>query len=414
MDTSAKTLFTNANLVLDGFAELQKSFEVMVQGNRILAVSSTPLNREDASVIDVGGRTLMPGLIDAHAHITGLSLSPKNIAYPASEIAIAAANYLRASLMDGFTSIREAGGADHGIARLLAEGKIIGPRLFYSGRALTQTGGGADFRTPDEVVDPCGEPGPFSVMAVIADGVAEVRKAAREELRRGAAQIKVFISGGVVFPSEAHPTIYEYSLEELRAIVEEAKGRGTYVMAHVYTDEGVRRCLQAGVRSIEHANFVTEETVAAMAREGAYLDPTFISLVQRIESAHETGLSNAIVENLRTTVAKGRQVYRWAKQHGVPIAFGTDLWGSEAQKSQLREFEMRMGLDDPANVIRSATTINADLLMQTGSLGIIAPGAYADLLAIEGDPLSDLGVMSNPQKNLKLIMKDGVIYKNEL
>ena len=414
MDTSAKTLFTNANLVLDGFAELQKSFEVMVQGNRILAVSPTPLDREDANVIDVGGRTLMPGLIDAHAHITGLSLSPKNIAYPASEIAIAAANYLRASLMDGFTSIREAGGADHGIARLLAEGKIIGPRLFYSGRALTQTGGGADFRTPDEVVDPCGEPGPFSVMAVIADGIDEVRKAAREELRRGAAQIKVFISGGVVFPSEAHPTIYEYSLEELRAIVEEAKGRGTYVMAHVYTDEGVRRCLQAGVRSIEHANFVTEETVAAMAREGAYLDPTFISLVQRIESAPETGLSNAIVENLRTTVAKGRQVYRWAKQHGVPIAFGTDLWGSEAQKSQLREFEMRMGLDDPANVIRSATTINADLLMQTGSLGIIAPGAYADLLAIEGDPLSDLGVMSNPQKNLKLIMKDGVIYKNEL
>jgi imidazolonepropionase-like amidohydrolase len=316
--------------------------------------------------------------------------------------------------MDGFTSIREAGGADHGIARLLAEGKIIGPRLFYSGRALTQTGGGADFRTPDEVVDPCGQPGPFSVMAIIADGVDEVRKAAREELRRGAAQIKVFISGGVVFPSEAHPTIYEYSLEELRAIVEEAKGRGTYVMAHVYTNEGVRRCLQAGVRSIEHANFITEVTVAAMAREGAYLDPTFISLVQRIESAGETGLSNTIVENLRATVAKGRQVYRWAKQHGVPIAFGTDLWGSEAQKSQLREFEMRMDLDDPATVIRSATSVNAELLMQTGSLGVIAPGAYADLLVIEGDPLSDLRVMTKPRNNLKLIMKDGVIYKNEL
>ncbi len=414
MNSAAKNLFINANLVLGGFPELQKSFEVMVQGNRILAVSPTPLNREDANVIDVGGRTLMPGLIDAHAHITGLSLSPKNIAYPASEIAIAAANYLRASLMDGFTSIREAGGADHGIARLLAEGKIIGPRLFYSGRALTQTGGGADFRTPDEVVDPCGQPGPFSVMAIIADGVDEVRKAAREELRRGAAQIKVFISGGVVFPSEAHPTIYEYSLEELRAIVEEAKGRGTYVMAHVYTNEGVRRCLQAGVRSIEHANFITEETVAAMAREGAYLDPTFISLVQRIESAGETGLSNTIVENLRATVAKGRQVYRWAKQHGLPIAFGTDLWGSEAQKSQLREFEMRMDLDDPANVIRSATSVNAELLMQTGSLGVIAPGAYADLLVIEGDPLSDLRVMTKPRKNLKLIMKDGVIYKNEL
>jgi imidazolonepropionase-like amidohydrolase len=414
MDLGAKTLFTNANLILDGFGELQRSFEVLVGGNRILSVSQTALDRRDANVIDVAGRTLMPGLIDAHAHITGLSLSPRNISYPASEIAIAAANYLRCSLMDGFTSIREAGGADHGVARLLTEGKIVGPRLFYSGRALTQTGGGADFRSPDETIDPCGDSGPFSVMSVICDGVDQVRKAAREELRRGAAQIKVFVSGGVVFPSEAHATIYEYSREELSAIVEEAKGRGTYAMAHVYTDEGVRRCLEAGVRSIEHANFVCEETVALMAQHGAYLDPTFISLVQRIESAPQTGLPESIVENLKATVSKGQQVYRWAKRYEVPIAFGTDLWGPEAQKSQLREFEMRIGLDDAASIVRSATRINADLLMQSGNLGVIAPGAYADLLVVEGNPLSDVRVMIDPEKNLKLIMKDGVIYKNGL
>ena len=414
MQSAAKTLFTNANLVLDGFAELQKPFDVLIEGNRIRSVSPAPLAHQDCDVIDVGGRTLMPGLIDAHAHITGLSLSPRNIAYPASEIAVAAADYLRASLMDGFTSIREAGGADHSIARLLTEGKIAGPRLFYSGRALTQTGGGADFRTPDEVIDPCGQPGPFSVMSVIADGIDEVRKAAREELRRGAAQIKTFVSGGVVFPSEAHSTIYEYSLDELRAIVEEAKGRGTYVMAHVYTDEGVRRCLLAGVRSIEHANFASEETIAMMAQYGAWLDPTFISLVQRIETAAETGLTKAIVDNLQATVARGRQVYQWAKRYHVPIAFGTDLWGSDARKSQLREFEMRIDLDDPSNIIRSATSVNAELLMQRGKLGIIAPGACADLLVVEGDPLRDVRVMINPQKNLKLIMRDGVIHKNEL
>ncbi len=414
MDLSAKTLFKNANLVLDGCVELQKSFDVLVDGNRITSVSPQPLAVTDAKIFDVGGRTLMPGLIDAHAHITGLSLSPKNVAYPASEIAIAAANYLRASLMDGFTSIREAGGADHGIARLLNEGKIIGPRLFYSGRALTQTGGGADFRTPDEVTDSCGQPGPFSVMSVIADGVHEVRKAAREELRRGASQIKVFISGGVVFPSEAHPTVYEYSLDELRAIVEEARGRGTYVMAHVYTDEGVRRCLQAGVRSIEHGNFVSEKTVVMMAEHGAYLDATFISLVQRIESAADNGLSDTIVNNLKNTVAKGHQVYRWAKNHHVPIGFGTDLWGLEAQKSQLREFEMRADLDEPVNIVRSATVVNAELLLQKGNLGVIAEGASADLLIVEGDPLRDLRVMTSPKKNLKLIMKDGAIYKNEL
>jgi imidazolonepropionase-like amidohydrolase len=148
MNGAAKVLFKNANLVLDGHRELQRSYDVLVEGDRIVSVSRKPISSDDASVIELGGRTLMPGLIDAHAHITGLSLSPRNTSYPVSEIALAAASYLRSSLMDGFTSIREAGGADHGIARLLAEGKINGPRLFYSGRALTQTGGGADFRTP--------------------------------------------------------------------------------------------------------------------------------------------------------------------------------------------------------------------------------------------------------------------------
>ena len=409
-----QTLFTNANLVLDGFAELQPSFNVLVKDNRIVAVSAQPINAPEATAIDVGGRTLMPGLIDAHAHITGLSLTPKNIAYPAAEIAIASANYLRNCLMDGYTTIREAGGADHATARLLAEGHIIGPRLFYSGKALTQTGGGADFRTPDEAIDPCGHVGPFSNMSVIADGTAEVRKAAREELRKGATQIKLFASGGVVFPAEGHATRYEFAEEELSAVVEEAAARGTYVMAHVYTDEGVRRCLRAGVRSIEHANFVNEDTVAMMAECGAFYVPTFISLVQRVESANETHLPKAIVENLQRTIDRGRQVYRWARKHEVPVGFGTDLWGPDAQKSQLREFEMRQGLDTPADILRSATATNAELLMEKGTLGTIAEGAYADLLIVEGNPLADLGVLMNPQKNLKFIMKDGVVYKNEL
>ena len=407
-------LFKNSNLVLDGPTTLQTGFDVLVRGNRIDRVSPTPIGSADATVIDLAGKTLMPGLIDAHAHVTGLTLSPRNISYSASEIALASSSYLRNSLMDGFTTIREAGGADHSTARLLAEGAIVGPRLFYSGKALTQTGGGADFRTPHELIDPCGHVGPFSVMSVIADGIAEVRKAAREELRQGAAQIKLFASGGVVFPSEAHSTLYEYSEPELRAVVEEAASRGTYVMAHVYTDEGIRRCLKAGVRSIEHGNFANEETIALMSECGAYLDPTFISLVQRIESAGEAGLSDAIVDNLRKTVARGKQVYSWARKYNVPIAFGTDLWGPKARESQLREFEIRMELDSAANIIRSATATNAALLMQQWKLGTIAAGAYADLLVVDGDPLTDLRVMLDPEKNLKFIMKDGIIHKNEL
>jgi len=409
-----QTLFMNAHLVLDGFAELQRGFNVLVKDGRIAVVSTKPIAAAEATVVDVGGRTLLPGLIDAHAHITGLSLTPKNIANPAADIAIAAANYLRNCLMDGYTTIREAGGADHATARLLAEGQITGPRLYYSGRALTQTGGGADFRTPDEETDACGHIGPFSIMSVIADGADAVRKAAREELRRGATQIKLFASGGVVFPAEGHATRYEFTEAELRAAVEEAAARDTYVMAHVYTDEGVRRCLEAGVRSIEHANFVSEQTVAMMAERGAFYVPTFISLVQRVESAAETHLPPAIVDNLHRTIARGRQVYGWARKHGVPIGFGTDLWGPDAQKSQLREFEMRRDLDTPAEIMRSATAVNAALLMEKGRLGTIAEGAYADLLVVDGDPFKDLGVFDDRGTRLPAIMKGGEFYRNRL
>jgi len=411
----AGTIFTNARLLLDGCDQLQTGHEVLVDGGLIRAVSAAPLPRTpDTTVIDAGQRTLMPGLIDAHAHIMGLSLTPKNISYPEAEITMASVAYLRNCLMDGFTSIREAGGADHSTARLLAEGAAIGPRLFYSGKALTQTGGGADFRTPDEHLDPCGHVGPFSNMSVITDGIDEIRRAAREELRKGASQIKLFASGGVVFPAEGHASRWEFSDGELRAAVEEAAARDTYVMAHVYTDEGVRRCLAAGVRSIEHANFVSEETVAMIGAAGAFLVPTFISLVQRVESAAENHLSPAIVANLERTIARGRQVYAWARKHEVPIGLGTDLWGPEAQKSQLRELEMRRDLDPPAAILRSATLTNAELLMQKGRLGTIAEGAYADLLVVDGDPLADIGVLLDPQRNLKFIMKDGVVYKNEL
>ncbi|HBB7077012.1 TPA: amidohydrolase family protein [Legionella pneumophila] len=408
-------LFKNANVILGESTEIQKNFDVMVQNDLISQVSQTPLQPlEGMRVIDVKGKTLMPGLIDAHAHVTGLTLSPKNIFYSEAEIFLAAATYLKNSLFYGFTTLREAGGADFRIAQLLDNKSIPGPRLFYSGRALTQTGGGADFRKPNEQIDPCGHVGSFSTMSVIADGVDEVRKAAREELRKGATQLKVFASGGVVFPSLSNPTLYEYSEEELSTIVEEARARNTYVMAHAYSDESVRKCIKSGVRSIEHANFVSEPTVELMSESGVFYDPTFISLAQRIESAEQNRLSEAIVANLKNTIEKGKKVYEYALKYKIPIAFGTDLWGPEAQRDQLREFEMRKELDSAANIIRSATVVNAELLMQKGKLGVISAGAYADLLVVDGNPLVNLNVLLRPDENLKLIMKDGGIYKNEL
>jgi len=249
-------------------------------------------------------------------------------------------------------------------------------------------------------------------MSVIVDGEDEVRRAAREELRLGATQLKLFASGGVVFPSKAHATRYEFSCAEIEAAVEEAAARDTYVMVHAYTDEGVRRCLQAGVRSIEHANFVTEETVALMGEHSAFFDPTFISLVQRIESAGRTGLSDTIVHNLTDTIDRGRTVYGWARKHGVPIALGTDLWGPDARRCQLRELEVRSDLDEARNIVRSATSVNAELLMMPGLLGTIREGAFADLLVVDGDPLKDVRILCRPDENLLLVMKDGVIYSD--
>jgi imidazolonepropionase-like amidohydrolase len=185
-------------------------------------------------------------------------------------------------------------------------------------------------------------------------------------------------------------------------------------MVHAYNEEAVRRCLRAGVRSIEHANFVTEETVALMGEHGAFFDPTFISLVQRVESAAETGLSDSIVENVTHAIERGRTVYGWARKHGVPIALGTDLWGPDARRCQLRELEVRSELDEARNIVRSATTVNAELLMMPGQLGTIRQGAFADLLVVEGDPLRDARVMCRPEENLLLVMKDGVVYSDRL
>lgn len=408
------TLFSNARLVLDDADTLTPPSHVAIDGNRISYVGAQRPTDVFDREIDVAGRTLMPGLIDAHAHITGLSLSPRHHMIGQGDIDAASVDYLETALRDGFTTIREAGGADHRIARRLEEGDIVGPRLFYSGRALTMTGGGADFRTMEESVDPCGHITPYSVMSVIVDGVDQVRRAAREELRLGATQLKLFASGGVVFPAKSHATRYEFSRAELEAANEEAVARDTYIMVHAYTDEAVRRCLEAGIRSIEHANFISEETVAMMGKYGAYFDPTFISLVQRVESAPETGLSQTIVHNVTDAIERGKTVYGWARKHGVPIALGTDLWGPDARRSQLRELELRSELDEARNVVRSATTVNADLLMMSGQLGTIRDGAFADLLIVDGDPLHDARVLCNPDENLRLVMKDGVIYTDRL
>jgi imidazolonepropionase-like amidohydrolase len=251
-------------------------------------------------------------------------------------------------------------------------------------------------------------------MSVIADGVDEIRRAAREELRKGAAQIKIFASGGVVFPAEGHATRHEFSDAELRAAMEAAAARGTYVMAHVDTDEGVRRCLAAGVRSIEHANFVSEETVAMIGAAGAFLLPTFISLVQRVESATTHSPAPAIVANLQRSIARGRQVDAWARKHGVSIGLDTELWGRRRSARSCANSRCAATWTRLRPSCARPPPPMPSVLMHAGRLGTLAEGACADLLVVECDPLSDIGVLLDPQRNLKFIMKGGVVYKNEL
>ena len=408
-------LIRNGNVLDPRAGTLRRGHDVLVEDS-VISKIDPGLVAPTARIIDAGGRTVMPGLIDCHVHVTAshlrYGLSP-NRHLPASLVTLHAARSLKAMLMRGFTTVRDAGGADLGLKLALEAGLIEGPRLFISGRAISQTGGHGDFRERIDQCEPCACSHLFNGIGRVADGLAAVQHAARDEIRMGADQIKVMASGGVA--SAADPVHFlQYSVDELSALVDEAARADTYVMAHAYTDDAVRRCLAAGVRSIEHANFVSEETVAMIGAAGAYLVPTFISLVQRVESAAEHGLAPGIVANLQRTIARGRQVYAWAHRHGVPIGLGTDLWGPEAQLAQLREFEMRRDLDTPAAILRSATVTNAALMMQAGKLGTLAAGACADLLVVDGDPLSDIGVLLDPQRHLKLIMKDGQLYKNEL
>ena len=267
-------LFRNGKL-FDGLgAETRNGLEVLVEDDRIKEVSETPISAAAARVVDLAGRTLMPGLIDAHFHAVAADPNIGNVEnMPPSLIAQHSRGFLEASVRRGFTTIRDAGGADYGLATAIETGLIAGPRLFYSGLALSQTGGHGDFRPYEQDHGLCSCGLGARVFSRIVDGVPEVRRAARDELRKGATQIKIMASGGVASPSD--PTwVLQFSEEEIRAVVWEARSWRTYVMAHAYTPEAIRRCVEYGVRSIEHGNLIDAETAAYVAEQGAFVVPT--------------------------------------------------------------------------------------------------------------------------------------------
>jgi imidazolonepropionase-like amidohydrolase len=406
----AVVIFANC-AVLDGTRnERREDHHVLVENGRIREVSDRPLDGAAAETVDLRGRTLMPGLIDAHVHVVAVDTVLARLAeQPASLVTLQAAKVLEGMLQRGFTTIRDAGGADGGLAEAVEEGLVRGPRLFPSGRALSQTGGHGDLRprTRSVVTCACCEEG--AGLARIADGVAECRRAARDELRKGATQIKIMASGGVASPYDPVWNL-QYSEEEARAIVEEARAWHTYVMAHAYSAEAIRRSIDFGVRSIEHANLIDRETAAHVAGAGAFVVPTLVTYDAMHRFGRELGFPEVSLQKLGDVREAGLRSLEILQAATVKTGFGTDLLGP-MHRHQSREFMIRAEAMRPFDIIRSATIVNAELLNRAGEIGVVAPGARADLIAVDGDPLADISVLDGQGERLSHIMKDGVFYK---
>lgn len=361
--------------------------------------------------IDLESRIVMPGLIDAHVHVTAIDINLADAKYAPSEVAIQAEKYLEAMLMRGFTTVRDAGGADWGIAHAVNKGLIKGSRIFISGKALSPTGGHGDFRDKTAEFEPCGCCCPGSYLSRLADGVTGVRMAVRDEMRQGAHQIKIMASGGVASPTDKI-TDLQYSEEEIRAIVEETADHGSYVMAHAYSPQAIQRCLRCGVRTIEHGNLIDEYTAQLMVAAGAFLVPTLVIYKALAEIGKRLGFPQDSLNKLSSVRAKGLEAIQIARKAGVKIGFGTDLLGPEAHQMQLQEFTIRSAVETPHQLISSATLVNAEILQMQGQLGVITQGAIADLLVLKENPFDDLSVLS--EAHYDLIMKEGVIYKNRI
>jgi imidazolonepropionase-like amidohydrolase len=393
--------------VFDGQApEPREPLDVLVEGDRIREVSDRPIRSDAARVLRVDGRTLMPGLIDAHWHVIAADVNLTRLDSMPESLRVAHARvYLEEALDRGFTTIRDAGGADLGLALAVEQGLIRGPRLFFGGRALSQTGGHGDMR-PREHPDACCQAG---ALGQLADGPDEVRRVTRQELRKGAHHIKLMVSGGVASPVDPI-WMLQYSEEEIRAAVDETGRWRRYVMAHAHTAEATRRCVAYGVRSVEHGTLVDRETAEFVAARGAFVVPTLVVIHALWEQGPALGfppVSLGKLAEVKDAAIGSLEILRAA---GVKVGFGTDLLGP-LHREQSREFRLRAEVLSPAEILRSATSVNAELLDRTGELGVVAPGAIADLLVVDGNPLEDLGLLLDEGRHLAVIMKGGELHK---
>jgi len=400
---------------------LRDGFRVVVEGEKISSVE--PMEKPLAEYIvavDCGRRVLMPGMIDAHYHVMLASL-PLNELLTADigYINLAAAAEASRVLMRGFTSIRDMAGPCFGLKRAIDSGLVPGPRIWPSGAMISQTAGHGDFRQPYEI--PAARGAPLSHAEVfgvgaVADGVAEVLRRAREQLMLGASQLKLAAGGGVV--SSYDPIdVSQFTEAEFRAAVEAAENWGTYVTVHAYTPRAIMVAIRAGVRCVEHGHLMDEEVAQTLSEQGVWLS---IQPFLDDEDAVPFPEGSAQREKLLMVTRGTDATYELAKKHRIKTAWGTDILFdrrlSDRQGAQLAKMTR---WHEPVDVLRMATSVNAELLRMSGPrtpysapLGVIEAGAYADLLLVDGDPLTQIHLLAAPEKNLLVIMKDGRFYKN--
>ena len=412
---SQQILFKNFELLEPSFGELRGGYQLLVEGDTVRELSSAPIKAPDASVIDCGGRTLMPGLIDSHVHAIHSEVNIRAMeALPLTLITARAATRLRAMLDRGFTTVRDTGGADWGIKTAIETGHITGPRLYIAGQSIGPTGGHSDSRrrTSFKFNGECQCCNGLQFKSAVADGADEVRKSAREQMRQGADHVKIMMSGGVASPYDPLDSL-QFSDGEVSAAVEEATAFGRYVCAHAYSAEAITRAARLGVRTIEHGNLIDDASAKAMAGKGMFLVANLVTYYAMKDRAAQFGMSGESLAKNELVLQGGLKSLEICKRHGIPVAYGSDLLG-ELHWDQSKEFTIRQEVVSPIEIIRSATTIGADVLRMPGKVGTLQAGAFADAILVDGNPLKDLALLGDQGKHLALIMKAGQLHKNRL
>ncbi|MFO1191752.1 MAG: amidohydrolase family protein [Rhodoferax sp.] len=407
----ASIVFVNGRVLDPHQAELQDGLQVLVEDGTVREVSDRPIRSASARTVDLRGRTLMPGLIDLHVHVMASQLNLSAQArMPNVFVTLRAVPILQGMLRRGFTTVRDAGGAGMPLKQAIETRLAQGPRLFVAGRALSQTGGHGDMRPQADFLAgdaPCACCVRAGAIARVVDGVDALRRAVREEFQMGADQIKIMASGGVASPTDPIGA-FGYSEDEIRAVTDEARGRGSYVMAHAYTPAAIARAVRCGVRTIEHANLVDAAAAAVMAEHQAFAVPTLVTYEALAMEGARYGLPSESVAKIAEVKDAGLQALEILHSAGVRIGFGTDLLG-ESHRLQSEEFRIRAQVLGPAEVLASATTVAADVLGMQGRLGRLQEGAFADLLVVDGNPLADLSCLAGQGERIALVMKAGQV-----